>query len=85
MNARLFLVAAITASLTGCGDDPAELARKRDAACRSWGAAPGSSTYVQCRATLEANATRKQREDDSTATAIALGGAIGAASSGGQR
>ena len=72
MGRFIILVAGLTLPLTACGDSPEEISRKRDAACREWGAKPGSPEYIQCRAILEANAIRRRRSDDTEALALSV-------------
>lgn len=72
MTRYAILIAGLALTLSACGDSPEEISRKRDAACREWGAKPGSAEYIQCRATLEANAIRKRRQDDSDALALSV-------------
>jgi len=52
---RFILIVLMALPLAGClittyAEDRAALAAKDDAECRSYGAQPGSSTYVECRA-----------------------------------
>ncbi len=52
--ARLASVAALAAVTAGCQTTEARLAND-DVICRSYGVAPGSPAYVQCRMQLDAN------------------------------
>jgi hypothetical protein len=60
MGSRVFSVAALllTASVSGCNTAPGqgelfmssqEVTQKDDAACRRYGAKPGTDIYIQCR------------------------------------
>jgi hypothetical protein len=52
---RTALIAAAALALAGCQtieERRAQIASEDDAACRSYGARPGSATYVQCRTDL---------------------------------
>jgi hypothetical protein len=73
------LCIGISPLLTGCGPSAAEVDATQDAQCTRWGAARGSSDYIQCRATLAVNYQREQRDDDNaTAAGVAIGLAAGA-------
>lgn len=81
MSRVVIAIAGLALTVSACGDSPEEISRKRDAACREWGAKPGSPEYIQCRAILEANATRKRRSDDSDILALSVMSASMAANS----
>jgi hypothetical protein len=52
---RTALIAAAALTLAGCQtieERRAQIASEDDAACRSYGARPGSAVYVQCRTDL---------------------------------
>ena len=53
---RFFAIAVFTALLSGCATR-AELAAVDDEKCRSFGAQPGSSAYMQCRMQLDTTRT----------------------------
>ena len=56
--------------LTGCiTDTPQSLAQADDATCRSYGAAPGTDTYVNCR--MQRDNVRTQGEDMRRAAILA--------------
>jgi hypothetical protein len=57
---RLLSIGLLCLFLAGCA------AAKDDVKCRSYGASPGDSAYVQCRATLDAARTQAE----ATATAV---------------
>jgi hypothetical protein len=53
---RVLFVAAVAVALAGCAksQSAAEAAfRADDATCKSYGADPGSDTYVQCRLAID--------------------------------
>jgi len=52
----------LAASLAGCvtAEEQARQVALQDSKCRSYGAVPGSSAYVQCRAQLDAAQTQAQ-------------------------
>jgi hypothetical protein len=52
---RIALIAAAALALAGCQtieERRTQIASEDDAACRSYGARPGSAVYVQCRTNL---------------------------------
>jgi uncharacterized lipoprotein len=51
------IVVMLVVGLAGC-NTAAELAKLDDGKCQSYGAAPGSPPYIQCRAQLEAARTQ---------------------------
>jgi hypothetical protein len=56
--------------LSGCiTDNPQALAQQDDATCRSYGAAPGSDAYVNCR--MQRDNVRTQGEDMRRAAILA--------------
>lgn len=59
-RALLALVAAAAAACAGCASH-AEIADADDSRCRSYGAAPGSDAYVQCRMTQDARRDAMRR------------------------
>jgi hypothetical protein len=64
------------------GPSDKEVDATQNAQCIRWGAKPGSSDYIQCRATLAVNYQREQdQHDNSVATGLAIGMAAGQAGS----
>jgi hypothetical protein len=68
------------------GPSDAEIDATHDAQCTRWGAKHGTAEYIQCRATLQVNYQREQRDESNSAAAgIAIGMAAGAAANSGAR
>ena len=68
---RVLLALSSLLCLTGCFAiaSPQEIAQQDDAVCRSYGAAPGTDAYVNCR--MQRDNTRQQGEDLRRAAIIA--------------
>lgn len=66
---RLIGVIAVAGfALTGCGPSRQQVAADDDATCQSYGAAPGSQAYIECRMRRD---TTRMEGDNARRAAIA--------------
>lgn len=66
---RMLLVLIFAGALSGCGASRQQLAQDDDATCQSYGAAPGTQAYIECR--MRRDNTREQGRDMKRAAILA--------------
>jgi len=71
---KIIAIGALAFGLTGCLTTE-QIAARDDTTCRSWGVAPGTSTYVECRALLsqqQAMADMQRRNNAAVLSGVLL-------------